>query len=377
MRGAGRYAGGGHGFAAGWAPGSASTAAEARGQLDRADCGASASSSCASANKSSGRSTPGSFGSGGGSSSSRGRHSGGASSRDGRGDREEQDQDGGPGAQEPAREEDDLAKLLDQTDDEEEAEAEVPAEGGDEMALAIAKLTAIAENLALGKKKASSFENLLEGSGSADASGLGASGRRNAAALKVLRRALQDHPKELAEGIMDRMAADFGLAKGLPGEDKIPVTARAWIETRARLQHHYPSTIRFAWILGGIIDSLNRLWTIEQFSLDRGSWTLAEPMLLEAPAPVSSFHGRQMPVGSELPFTKLMDARAVELLMYQVREVDDYLERRRRLGVRKPGVPGLQETQDPDDKETGGNEGKGKGRGKAKAKAPASKTESA
>ena len=99
----------------------------------------------------------------------------------------------------------------------------------------------------------------------------------------------------------------------------MPVTARGWVESRARIQS-YPGTIRFAWILNTIVDALQAgskqeglarallgLAAIEQVSLDRGSWTLAEPIVLEEPAPQHSFVGRQLPTGSEPPFTKLPD----------------------------------------------------------------------
>ncbi|CAE7720841.1 unnamed protein product, partial [Symbiodinium necroappetens] len=241
---------------------------------------------------------------------------------------------------------------LDQTDDEPEEETadEAQLQEGDRMTAAIEKLTAIAESLTAGRRKASTLEGLLEAGGSTDASGSASTSRRNSAALRVLKRALQDHPRELADGMLERMAADFGLARALPGGDRVPVTARAWVESRARIQHLYPSTVRFAWILAGVVDALSRgnydeglarslvgLAAVEQLSLDRGSWTLAEPMLLEEPAPLSSFHGRQILSGSEQPFTRLLDARTVELLVYQVKEVDEYLERRKKLGTRRPG----------------------------------------
>ncbi|CAE7856617.1 ANK3, partial [Symbiodinium sp. KB8] len=188
---------------------------------------------------------------------------------------------------------------------------------GQEMARVVAQsktkiqpapLTVIAENFTSSKRRASTLEGLLEGGAGAD--GLG----------------------ELADNMLDRMGADFGLARSLPGADRVPVTARAWVESRARIQQQFPTTVRMAWILSGIVDALARgehdeglaralvLAAIEQLSLDRGSWTLAEPMLLEEPAPLSSFHGRQMPTGSEQPFTRLLDARSIELLVYQVRE---------------------------------------------------------
>ncbi|CAE7376809.1 sec61a [Symbiodinium necroappetens] len=270
---------------------------------------------------------------------------------------------------------------LDQTDDEPEEETadEGEVQGGDRMAAAIEKLTVIATTL----------EGLLEAGGATDTCGSAGASRRNSAALRVLKRALRDHPRELADGMLERMAADFGLARALPGGDRVPVTARAWVESRARIQHHYPSTVRFAWILAGVVDALGRgdyderlarslvgLAAVEQLSLDRGSWTLAEPMLLEEPAPLSSFYGRQMPTGSAQPFTRLLDARTIELLVYQVKEVDEYLERRKKLGNRweiaAPPPPFLQDdTRMPPD-----NKG-GKGKPKARPKGAAAKGEQA
>ena len=139
---------------------------------------------------------------------------------------------------------------LDQTDDEPEEETadEAQVQGGDRMAAVIEKLTVIATTL----------EGLLEAGGATDTSGSAGASRRNSAALRVLKRALRDHPRELADGMLERMAADFGLARALPGGDRVPVTARAWVESRARIQHHYPSTVRFAWILAGVVDALGR-----------------------------------------------------------------------------------------------------------------------
>ncbi|CAE7815996.1 unnamed protein product, partial [Symbiodinium microadriaticum] len=66
------------------------------------------------------------------------------------------------------------------------------------------------------RRRATTLEGLLEGGAGSEGPGLGGAGRRNAAALKVLRRALVDRPRELADGmadgILERMGADFGLA---------------------------------------------------------------------------------------------------------------------------------------------------------------------
>ena len=281
---------------------------------------------------------------------------------------------------------------LDETEEEDDAEEDNPVPGGDQMVAAIAKLTSIAESLAASKRRATTLEGLLEGGAAPDGSGSAGAGRRNAAALKVLSRALVERPRELADGMLERMGADFGLARSVPGADR--VTARAWVETRARIQQQFPTTVRMAWILSGIVDALARgehdeglaralvgLAAIEQLSLDRGSWTLAEPILLEEPAPLSSFHGRQMPTGSEQPFTRLLDSRSIELLVYQVREVDEYLERRRRLGSRRTATTTTQEADEDDERDPGGAEDhrgwRGKPKAKPKAKTAAGRTEHA
>ena len=138
-------------------------------------------------------------------------------------------------------------------------------------------------------------------------------------------------------------------------------------------------------LLPGIIDSLQTkkedealaralvgLAAIEQLSLDRGSWTIAEPMLLEEPAPMASFTGRQLPTGSELPFTRLFDSRAVDALVGQVKDIDDYLERRKKLGKRGSSS-GNTAKEEADEGEKPKPQGGGKGKGKAKAKASADK----
>ncbi|CAE7929268.1 unnamed protein product [Symbiodinium necroappetens] len=290
--------------------------------------------------------------------------------------------DPAPATAGPSRPQGVSAGPLDETEEEDDAEEDVPLPGGDQMVAAITKLTAVAESLSAWKRRATTLEGLLEGNTGADGSGSAGAGRRNAAALKILRRGLVERPRELADGMLERMGADFGFSRSLPGADRVPVTARAWVESRARIQQQFPTTVRMAWILSGIVDALARgdndeglarslvgLAAIEQLSLDRGSWTLAEPMLLEEPAPLSSFHGRQMPTGSEQPFTRLLDARSID----QVREVDEYLERRRRLGSRRAGPTAPTDEDEDGEKDHGAGEDPRGWRGKPKAK-PKAKT---
>ena len=117
---------------------------------------------------------------------------------------------------------------LDETDLEDEDEPEPATSGSDQLAVAIAKLTSIAAD-AKNRNKADTLESILDGSGSADASSTSGTCRKNVAIMRALRAALQDKPKELADGILARVAEDYGWRRALPGGDRIPVTARAWV----------------------------------------------------------------------------------------------------------------------------------------------------
>ena len=170
------------------------------------------------------------------------------------------------------------------------------------MALAISKLTTIAESLAKQKpwrlcwraRPQTPLDRAPELAATA------------AMALKVLH-TVKERPKELAEGILACMADDFGLARSIPGAVKVPVTARGWVESCARIQSYLCVDSEWHRRLAGrlLARALLGLAAIEQVSLDRGSWTL---ILLEEPALQHSFVGRQLVTRSERPFTKLLGA---------------------------------------------------------------------
>ena len=61
-------------------------------------------------------------------------------------------------------------------------------------------------DLTKSKKKADTLESILDGSGSAEASGSSGTSRKNVAVMRALKAALQERPKELADGILARMA---------------------------------------------------------------------------------------------------------------------------------------------------------------------------
>lgn len=183
------------------------------------------------------------------------------------------------------------------------------------------------------------------------------------------------------------MNADFALRSALPGSSQIPVSCRAWLESRSRVQH-YPSTIRFLWIIAGIGDALHEeryeeaylrsllgLAAGDQLSIDKGSWNVAGEVLLEDPPPFTSFTSHTLPSGAEVPFTKLVDARWMEIFMARLREVDLYLETRRKLGGGGPrrGEDGGAPPQRTDAEETpAGPKKPPKGRGRGSKGASAS-----
>ncbi|CAE7229550.1 unnamed protein product [Symbiodinium sp. KB8] len=266
---------------------------------------------------------------------------------------------------------------LDDEDPEDENE-EAVAEGTDPIHAAVSKLTAIAAQLAEGKKKDSSLDALLDGSGSADSSTTTAGSRKSAAALRALKERLRSQPRELSKVIDRNMSADFSLRSSMPGSSQIPVSCRAWLESRSRVQH-YPSTISFLWIIAGIGDALREerheeaylrcllgLAAGDQLSIDRGNWN--------DPPPFPAFATHTLPAGAEVPFTKLVDARWMEIFMARLRDVDLYLESRRKLasgpgaGARRgedggapPGRPEIEETPAaPPRKPLKGSKGKGR-----------------
>ncbi|CAE7598706.1 unnamed protein product [Symbiodinium necroappetens] len=164
-------------------------------------------------------------------------------------------------------------RLVDDELDDEDPEDEPDApevQDGDPIKTAVSKLTAIAAQLAEGKKKETSLEAILDGSGSGEATTSGTT---------RIGDALREERYEEAY-----LRSLLGLAAG------------------------------------------------DQLSIDKGSWNVAGEVLLEDPPPFTSFTSHTLPSGAEVPFTKLVDARWMEIFMARLREVDLYLETRRKLG---------------------------------------------
>jgi len=162
---------------------------------------------------------------------------------------------------------------------------------------------------------------------------------------------LEKQPEWIYKSVEGLMEEDFQQIRNAPGASSRVVSSRAWIEHRSKLLH-YPSTIRTAWIISGVHDCLKEgrvseararcalaLGAIDQSSLDSGSWSLSQELLLEPAPPYHTFIGRRSPDLHEQATTKIIDDRILELAMWKLKEKDSYLESRRRLGgaSKKPG----------------------------------------
>ena len=270
---------------------------------------------------------------------------------------------------------------------EDEAEEADLAEGGSAGVLgkAVVSLTKIVKDIHKEKKKSKDrgLESILdqaEGSGSHRDAG-GAS-RSKAAALRSLQQLLVSDPALIYQAIEKNLQADWELSGSTPGMNVSQISVRGWIEHRSRIQN-YPSSVRPAWILGGVWDCLRNgraeeararaalgVAMLDQQSCDRGAWLLAAEASLEAPPPYSSFNSHTAPEASELQHSRLLDPRWVELFLAKLKDLADYQEKRSKLITKQksPEQPGPK--ADPKPKEKGG----GKGKSKAKKENPEEKT---
>ena len=73
---------------------------------------------------------------------------------------------------------------------------------------------------------------------------------------------------------------------------------------------------------------------LDQTACDRGSWLLSAELALENGPPMSALSQHQPPatLEGEQPFSRLLDPRWAEIAMSHVRETEEYVQRRARLG---------------------------------------------
>ncbi len=248
---------------------------------------------------------------------------------------------------------------------------EVPS---DPMTHALVKLTNIVDALASNKqKKPRSLAELLDeptfaGESSSSSSHL-TSSRRHSAVLKALRKALTESPAEVYSCIESRMLQDFGAPEAGPGQPSSGGTFRGWAEHRSHVPA-IPGTVRMLWAICGALDCLRHdridegkarlallVAAIDQVGVDRGSWVLAGEGLLEESPPISSFSRHQPPDPTESQHTKLWDVAWAESFMHKIKEIDDFVEKRQKLGKR------FQRPPNPENYDLKGKGKKGRGKG--------------
>ena len=271
-----------------------------------------------------------------------------------------------------------VANPLSESEDEETEAAEDENQGGGDagkLVTAVSQLTKIASHLTKQKNRNKDLDSLLDGAGSAhstDSSSIPSS-RRYAAALRALRKMLRDRPKDIYEAVETNMEADFQVRTQMPGSEAVAVSARAWLELRSRVQN-YGTPVRLLWGIAGVMDCLKQglvpeararcallLAAGDQLSVDRGSWIVAQEILLEECPPFGAFNLHQLPTETEPPHTRLIDGRWIDLFVQKISDYDSLAEKKKKLG-RGRGLP-LPDPPIQDPKGRGKGRGKGKGGG--------------
>eukprot|EP00435_Cladocopium_sp_Y103_P015201 s810_g3.t1 len=249
----------------------------------------------------------------------------------------------------------------------------------DPMMAAVERLASIMEVLTEDKRKRASSSKLdvaLDGAHSSSSEGLSlGGGKKSAAARRLLRSTLQDHPEEIYLQVERLMFEDLNSQTLMPGLEPRGLSARGWIEFRSKIGS-FKTAAYAAWSIGGILDALISdnvalararaclgLLQIDQCSIDRGSWLLSSELSLEQGPPLTAMgqHVPPDPVQGDAPFSKLLDPRWAEVTLGHLRDQDDYLSRRRNLG--KQNYVG--KTNDASDQ----TDAKQRPKGKAKPKA--------
>ena len=264
----------------------------------------------------------------------------------------------------PPRERNRKKNILSESEDDEVfpvEESGEPATGGEALTTAVQKLTEIAAHLTVEKKRGRTLDALLDGVGSAGGSEtmMTTGSRKYSVALRALRRAVEKQPEELSRVLERNMETDFYKVSQIPGSNPVPVSARAWLELRSKVQG-YQTPVRLLWGIAGILDALKAnkvaearcragllLASGDQMSIDRGSWLVAGELMLEDPPPMAAFNAHVLPTESEPPYTRLVDSRWLELVLAKLSDIDSLHEKKKKLNVRRSLVHGDRKSRPP------------------------------
>ena len=228
--------------------------------------------------------------------------------------------------------------VLSETESDADGQDDSGLGGGDSspsVAKSLEQLTKIVSALTadrVRKSQVSKVEAALDG---ISASSLGegntlGSGKKAAAARRILRTSLQESPEEIYTLIEKLMAEDLRLQTQTPGVPVPHLCARAWIEHRSRIGN-FKTAAYCAWSAGGILDRLISgnvpqararaallVLMLDQTAVDRGSWALSSELSLEPGPPMSVLAQHQPPQPSEgeVPFSRLLDPRWAEVSLH-------------------------------------------------------------
>ncbi|CAE7208910.1 unnamed protein product [Symbiodinium sp. CCMP2592] len=271
-----------------------------------------------------------------------------------------------------------VADPLSESEGDREPEPPTTADGRkkpplDQVGEALVRLTQVVETLAGQKKKTpATLDGLLDAAGPSASGGAdsGPSLRRNAAARRALRAALQDNPSLLSATVENLMREDLHSMQ-TPGFEITP-SARAWLEHRSRIGSHQ-TLARTSWAVAGALDAARRkafeecearlnvlMVCMDQVATDHGNWTLANELTLESPCPIHAFKAHEArDRDSDQVWSRILDGRWAEVALHHLRDQSDFLEKRARLN-RRGGPSGAAEEQDHT-KDDGKDKGKGHG----------------
>ena len=185
-----------------------------------------------------------------------------------------------------------------------------------------------------------------------------------------------------SNGFLKKICYIGSSAPGLPMQGPLQ---GGWLEHRSHLSL-YPTTVRLLWAVTGIWDCLRAgrheeararaaltVAAADQQALDGGSWVLAEHFLLEQGPPLSAFANRKSAQYESVDsyHSRIFEPRWAELCLHRVRELEQHLEAKKKLGGKgRPAPPSSAEPQGepkPDKPERPGGKGaKGPSGGQAK-----------
>jgi len=191
--------------------------------------------------------------------------------------------------------------------------------------------------------------------------------------MRALQKCLLEDPKYIFQIMEANLQSDFLARPIQPGEPLASgTTVRGWLTARSRIQL-YHNHVRWAWQVGGIWDCLIAgrheeararcallIGAADQASIDGGNWVVSNVALLEAPPPYQSFATHQSPSPLELQHSVLYDHRWAETFLGHLKEVDSFVDAKKKLGSGK----GAQKDQ----AETGTGQPKPKPKAKSREK---------